>query len=183
MTGHFQSLEHQAHRAWCPANSKCERWVLSSLLPFPRQEVRRCAQGRSGRVAGHWTQAWLTEAPPLTRPPPTSWRGNQIRVRPVMLSVLSVTHLRSRCPLHSSAFAAGCALVAAWDLQVVCGPAKLLPVQGVGVQPYPRSPGSQRNQQSGRSQSSCFLPSPGNAWLGLALLLGRVSGPFVLGLH
>lgn len=52
---------------------------------------------------------------------------------------------------------------------------------GVGVQPYPRSPGSQRNQQSGLSQSSCFLPSPGNAWLGIALLLGRVSGPFVLG--
>lgn len=53
-------------------------------------------------------------------------RGNQIRVRPVMLSILSVTHLRSRCPLHSSAFAAGGALVAAWDLQVVYGPAKLL---------------------------------------------------------
>lgn len=48
---------------------------------------------------------------------------------------------------------------------------------GVGVQPYARPPGSQRNQQSGLRQSSCVLPSPGNAWLGLAPLLARMSGP------
>lgn len=90
-----------------------------------------------------WTQAWLTEALLLTMTLVTSWRWNWVRVRTVRLTVLSVTHLRSKCPLRSSDVVKGCPLVAAWDLQVTSLPAKFLfsSSRGVGVQPYPRPPG------------------------------------------
>lgn len=87
----------------------------------------------SGRGAGHQTQAWLTEALPLTKTSATLCRCNRIRVRPVMPSVQSVTHLRSRCLLHSSAFAEGSSLLAAWGLQVMSWPSSFLPVHGVST--------------------------------------------------
>lgn len=93
-----------------------------------------------------------------------------------MLSVLSVAHLRSPSPPAYSAFT----LVAGWDLPVISWPAtfQFMRYQCPALS---RPSGSQGNQQSGLSQSSCFLPLPRVAWQDLVPLLGRTSGPRVLG--